>query len=75
MPHVVVKMYKGRTPEQKKRLAEGIRETLKKTIGAGESHISVSVEDYDPSEWPQVEAAEIDGRPENLYMRAGKLVK
>lgn len=75
MPHVIVKMYKGRTDEQKKRLAEGIRETLVQTIGAGVDHISVSVEDYDPADWHKVEAAEIDGKPETLYMKAGKLVK
>jgi len=68
-------MYKGRTPEQKKALAEGIRETLKQTIGAGEGHISVSVEDYDPADWHTVEAAEIDAKPDTLYMKAGKLVK
>jgi len=68
-------MYKGRTDEQKKMLAEGIRETLVRTIGAGEAHISVSVEDYDPADWHTVEAAEIDGKPESLYMKAGRLVK
>ena len=42
MPHISIKMLKGRTEEQKKAAA------LVDTIGCNPEHISVSVEDFTP---------------------------
>lgn len=51
MPHISLKMYKGRTEEQKQAVTKALADALKDTLGCGEDHISVSIHDYDPKEW------------------------
>ena len=53
MPHIVVKMYKGRNEEQKSELAKALVETAVKVTGRGAEHFSVAVEDYDPEIWTE----------------------
>ncbi len=53
MPHIVIKMLKGRTDEQKKAAAEKLAAALTETIGCNPSHVSVSVEDFTPEEWQE----------------------
>ena len=59
MPHISIKMLKGRTDEQKKLAAEAVAKALHDTIGCTETHISVSVEDYTPQEWQEVFKREV----------------
>ena len=54
MPHIVIKMLSGPTPEQIQEAAEQIRGVLSKTMGKSEKHTSVSVEEYTFGEWPTV---------------------
>ncbi|MDJ0955025.1 MAG: tautomerase family protein [Acidimicrobiia bacterium] len=51
MPHVVVKMYQGRTDEQKRALAEAIVADVVAIAGCKESSVSVAVEEFDPADW------------------------
>jgi Tautomerase enzyme. len=51
MPHVVIKMYPGRTQEQKEKLAERITQALIETIGCQEKSISIAVEEVPPEDW------------------------
>ena len=51
MPHISVKMLKGRTEEQKKRLSSALSEALIKTLGVSDTHVSVTIEDFTPVEW------------------------
>ncbi|MDE5563843.1 MAG: 4-oxalocrotonate tautomerase family protein [Oscillospiraceae bacterium] len=63
MPHITLKMLKGRTEEQKKLAAEKLSAALVEAIGCTPSHVSVSVEDFTPEEWQEqyrVEVAEND---------------
>ena len=63
MPHITLKMLKGRTEEQKKLAAEKLSAALIEAIGCTPSHVSVSVEDFTPEEWQEqyrVEVAEND---------------
>ena len=53
MPHVVVKMYQGRTPEQKAKLADAIAQDLVEIAGCAASSVSVAVEEFDPAEWAE----------------------
>jgi 4-oxalocrotonate tautomerase len=53
MPHVAIKLYPGRTIEQKKALTEKIITAMAETIDADERSISVSFEDIDPAEWDE----------------------
>lgn len=53
MPHITIKMLKGRTDDQKKLAAEKVSKALVDAIGCTESHVSVSIEDYTPEEWQE----------------------
>ena len=67
MPHVVVKMYPGRTREQKEKMAERITQALKETIGCEEKSISIAVEEVPSEEWNQrVYQPEIMGKADTL---------
>ena len=66
MPHVSIKMVKGRSEAQKDAAAKAVKEALMKAIGAGDAHISVSVEDFTPQQWQDVFRAEITDKPEAL---------
>lgn len=72
MPHVIVKMFAGRSEADKKRLADQISLAVVNSIGASESSISVAVEELDPNEWTEkVYDPEIAARPEILYKKPG----
>ena len=51
MPHISVKMYKGRTEEQKQKLAKALSDAMLDAIGCDETHISITINDYDKAEW------------------------
>lgn len=70
MPHVVVKMYKGRTEEQKQALTEAISKTLIDTISCTDDHISIAIEEYDKERWgDEVFYPEIMTNVSNLYKK------
>jgi len=71
MPHIVVKMLKGRSEEQKERLAAALKDTLMKEIGASGSHVSVSIEDYTAEAWQGIFKEEITDQPETLRIAPG----
>ena len=72
MSHVIVKMYSGRTEEQKKKLAEEVAKAVLACTGYGEESISVSVEDIAPSDWTdRVYKPDIENGPGKLYKRPG----
>lgn len=63
MPHITIKMLKGRTDEQKKTAAENVAKALVEAIGCTESHVSVSVEDFTPQEWQEQYRIEVAENP------------
>ncbi len=69
MPHIAVKMLKGRTEEQKQAAAEKLTAALCEAIGCGDSHITVTVEDYTAEEWQDVFAEDIAGKSDKLYKK------
>ncbi len=72
MPHIIVKWYKGRSEEQKKEFAEAIAKEASRLLARGEEHFSVSIEDYEQSEWDsKVYQPEIAGKQEILYKKPG----
>jgi 4-oxalocrotonate tautomerase len=54
MPHVIIKLYPGRTLDQKRALAARIVQAMAETIDASEKNISVSFEEVQPSDWDDV---------------------
>lgn len=70
MPHVTVKMYRGRSEADKQRLAEAIANATMQAIGASADSISVAIEDYDPADWAeQVFYPEIEAKKDSLYRK------
>lgn len=67
MPHISVKMLKGRTEEQKKSLAKALSDALQSTLGVGDAHISVTIEDYTAVEWQDEFKREITDKPTAIY--------
>lgn len=59
MPHISLKMLKGRTDEQKALAAQKLSAALCEALGCSSEHVSVEVKDYTPEEWQDVFAAEI----------------
>jgi len=43
MPHVIVKLWPGKSEEQKQRLAERIAEDVMEVLGYGEESVSVAM--------------------------------
>lgn len=63
MPHITIKMLKGRTQEQKKIAAEKLTQALVEAIGCTESHVSVSVEDFTAEQWQEQYRIEVAENP------------
>jgi len=51
MPHVIVKMYPGRSEQQKALLAEAIVKDVMTFTGVGDEAVSASIEEIGPSDW------------------------
>lgn len=60
MPHITIKMLKGRTDEQKTLAGIKVAEALADTIGCDPTHISVSVEDFTPTEWQDIYKQDVE---------------
>ncbi len=72
MPHVVVKLYPGRSEQQKTRLAEEIVRDVLAIIKCEEKSISVAIEEINPEDWAEkVYKPEILQNSENLYKKPG----
>ncbi|WP_195335242.1 tautomerase family protein [Paraclostridium bifermentans] len=53
MPHIVVKMYPGRSREIKEDFAKKIQQLTVDEFGCQLGHVSVSVEDIEPENWKE----------------------
>jgi len=72
MPHVVVKLYAGRTEAQKTKLAEEIVKAVMAGVGSAEESISVGVEDIAPGDWTErVYKPDIADKWDTLYKKPG----
>ncbi len=72
MPHVIVKMYPGRSEDQKARLAEAIVKDVVAIAGVGDESVSVAIEDVNPGDWAdKVYKPDILNGPSKLYKKPG----
>ena len=72
MPHVIVKLYSGRSEKLKSRLAGEIARAVMSTLNAGEDAVSVGIEDVKPEHWAEtVYKPDILGKPETIYKKPG----
>ena len=72
MPHVLVKLYSGRSEQQKSALAAEITKAVMAAVNSAEASISVSIEDVDPDDWTEkVYKPDIAAKWDKLYKKPG----
>lgn len=72
MPHVIVKLFPGRSEQQKAQLAEKIAQDVVAIAKCQEQSVSVSFEEINPEEWTEkVYKPDILEKPDLLYRRPG----
>jgi 4-oxalocrotonate tautomerase len=72
MPHVIVKLYSGRSEQKKARLADEITKSVIAVLKLGEESVSVGIQDIEPADWPErVYKPDILDKPETIYKRPG----
>ena len=72
MPHVIAKLWPGKSEEQKTRLAEEIVKDVTKILNYGEESVSVSIEEVEPQDWAEkVYQRDIVNNSEKLYKKPG----
>jgi len=68
MPYVNVKMYPGRTKEQKEELARRILVATQEVCKLDDIHATVVVvEDVERDDWPQVVKPEIEAKKDRVF--------
>jgi 4-oxalocrotonate tautomerase len=54
MPHIIVKLYPGRSEEQKNQLVEKIVKDVVTIAKCEENAVSVAIEEVDPNDWAEL---------------------
>jgi 4-oxalocrotonate tautomerase len=72
MPHIIVKMYPGRSEQQKARLAEAIVKDVMAITKVGDDAVSVTIEEVKPDDWAEkVYKPDIVNGTGKLYKKPG----
>ncbi len=70
MPHIGIKMLKGRTQEQKEKLAAALVRTLTKELGCSEHYVTCTIEDFDAVQWQKVFEEEVTQKQDKVFKKA-----
>ena len=72
MPHVIVKLWPGKSEQQKQKLADQITKAVMATLHYGEESVSVGMEEVKASDWTEkVYKPDILAKRETLYKQPG----
>jgi 4-oxalocrotonate tautomerase len=72
MPHVIVKLWPGKTEAQKQKLAEAITRDVMNTLNYGEEAVSVALEEIQPNDWiEKVYTPDIKDKWQTVYKKPG----
>ncbi|HET8610352.1 MAG TPA: tautomerase family protein [Burkholderiales bacterium] len=72
MPHVIVKLWPGKSEQQKKRLADAIARDVMRVLNYGEESVSVAMEEVAVRDWAEkVYKPDIVDKPDKLYKKPG----
>ncbi len=70
MPHIIVKLWSGRSEEQKRRFAEAVVKNATAILDCEEKSVSVGFEDIQPQDWEEkVVKPDIQAKWETLYKK------
>jgi 4-oxalocrotonate tautomerase len=72
MPHVIVKLWPGKSEHQKAQLADAIVKDVTHLLGYGEDSVSLSFEEVSARDWAEkVYKPDIVANPHKLYKKPG----
>ena len=72
MPHVVVKLWPGKSEQQKARLSEAIVKDVMNVLNYGEESVSVAIEEVKPEDWAEkVYKPDIQNKWKELFKKPG----
>jgi 4-oxalocrotonate tautomerase len=72
MPHIIVKLYPGRSEKQKKQLVDQIAKDVVTIAKCKEKAVSIAIEEVDPSNWAEmVYKPDILDKVHTLYKKPG----
>jgi len=72
MPHVIVKLWPGKSEQQKAHLAEAITKDVMETLNYGEESVSVAFEEISAQDWAEkVYQPDIVNTPAKIYKKPG----
>jgi 4-oxalocrotonate tautomerase len=72
MPHVLVKLWPGKSEQQKKRLSQMITRAVMETLDYGEESVSVAMEEVKAGDWREkVYQPDIKKKWDTLYQQPG----
>jgi 4-oxalocrotonate tautomerase len=72
MPHVIVKLWPGKSEQQKSQLAEAIANAVMTVLQYGEESVSVAIEEVKPEDWAEkVYKPDIQSKWDKLYKKPG----
>lgn len=72
MPHVVVKLWPGRSEEVKQQIADRISKDISEIINKSEDSVSVAIEEINRDDWAEkVYNVEIKPNLDKLYKKPG----
>ncbi len=72
MPHVIVKLWPGKSERQKNRLAEAITKDVMDILQYGEESVSVAMEEVKSQDWVEkVYKPDIQNKRDKLYKKPG----
>ncbi|HTV03902.1 MAG TPA: tautomerase family protein [Acidobacteriaceae bacterium] len=72
MPHVIVKLWPGKSEQEKNRLAEAITKDVVSIFNCGENVVSVALEEVKPGDWTKaVYKPDIQNKWNTLYKKPG----
>jgi 4-oxalocrotonate tautomerase len=72
MPHVIVKMWPGKSQKQKGELAERITKDVMDVLNYGEESVSVAMEEVTAQDWlEKVYKPDIQNKWDHVYKKPG----
>jgi 4-oxalocrotonate tautomerase len=72
MPHVIVKLWPGKSEQQKNRIAEAITKSVTEILHYDDESVSVAMEEVRSQDWVEkVYKPDIRGKWDKLYKKPG----
>jgi 4-oxalocrotonate tautomerase len=72
MPHIIVKLWPGKTEKQKNQLVQEITSSVMSVLDYGDESVSVALEEVKSNDWAEkVYKPDIRGKWDKLYKKPG----